>query len=203
MQNMNDKKRIDSTGRPQFVRKSTQAEIDRRDGVITKLYNRGHSSREIAEAIGVGISITSQRILALNLAKGKRVKGAGPVTMDCTWRDEDVPEQAPVPTWAKESRWRQSRVVGMAQMLNDEYTESNFSNVLANQVTDATAAKDDNWQLEALMIFSAAIEKLERARRVLTDESYLVACRDTLEGVEQMRKHHQQQLASAPLKLVQ
>ena len=41
--------------------------------------------------------------------------------------------------------------------------------------------------IEALATFTAAIEKLERARRVLTDDIYRVRCRDTLEGVEQIR----------------
>jgi hypothetical protein len=78
----------------------------------------------------------------------------------------------------------------MAQMLNDEYRESNFANVLANQATDAEEGGDSDWQMEALATFNAAIEKLERARRVLTDDSYRTACRDTLEGVEQMRHKH-------------
>jgi hypothetical protein len=102
----------------------------------------------------------------------------------------------------KESRWRKSKIVGMAQMLNEEYQESNFSNVLANQITAAIEDGDTDWPLQALAIISAAIEKLERARRILTDDDYLVACRDTLEGVEQMRLHHQVQVVNS-LKLVQ
>lgn len=189
---------------PDGRRKSTQSEIDRRDVVIAKLYRRGHSQKEIAEAIGIGLSITSQRILALDLAHGvRRIHGIGPVTIDAAWRDEDVPEhERSVWTAHKETRWRQSRITGMAQMLNDEYQETNFSNILANQVTDAIADGDTDWPLHALAIISAAIEKLERARRVLTDDDYLAACRDTLEGVEQMRLHHQQG-ASASLRLVQ
>ena len=165
----------------------------------------GHSQREIAEAIGIGLSITSQRILAMNLANGgRRINGIGPVTVSAAWRDEDVPEhERSVWNAPQETRWRQSKIVGMAQMLNDEYQEFNFSNILANQITDALAAGDVDWPLQALAVFSAAIEKLERARRILTDDDYLVACRDTLEGVEQMRLHHQPQGVSASLRLVQ
>jgi hypothetical protein len=121
--------------------------------------------------------------------RSRRYVGRGPVTKHCPWRDEDVPQwdlEMPTPE-QQQSRWRQSRIVGMAQMLNDEYRETNFTNILANQVTEAEEAGDQDWMLQALATFNAAIEKLERARRVLSDDTYRVRCRDTLEGVEQMR----------------
>ena len=184
-------RRLDTTGRAQYTRKSTQAEIARRDGWIVKLYQRGHTTMEIAAALNIGRNTIGERLSVLGLFKAKRVKGRGPVTFPCPWRDEDIPVEQQdyyVPPQARESRWRQSRIVNMAQMLNDEYRESNFSNILANQATDAEEGGDKDWLMEALATFNAAIEKLDRARRVLTDDDYRVACRDTLEGVEQMRR---------------
>ena len=141
----------------------------------------------------------------MGLLRGKRVKGNGPITYPCPWRDEDVPAaervHAVTPPGAEASRWRQSRIVGMAQMLNDEYRESNFSNILANQATDAEGAGDKDWLIEALATINAAIEKLERARRVLTDDDYRIACRDTLEGVEAMRRT-QRAVQHPPLRAV-
>jgi len=161
--------------------------MDRRDACIAKLWRRGHNVKEIAEAIGLGDNSVRERVVALGLIGFgvKRYKGIGPA-QPCPWRDEDVPmeERYIVPD---ESRWRQSRIVGMAQMLNDEYRESNFANILANQASDAEEAGDGDWLMEALATFTAAIEKLDRARRVLTDDNYRRACRETLEGVEQMR----------------
>lgn len=179
-------RRVDRTGRAQFVRKSTANEISRRDVLLVKLRRRGHSTAEICDALGIGASLATERLRILGV-KGKIAKGRGRVTEPCLWRDEDMPpplSTLPVP------RWRQSRIIQMAQMLNDEYRESNFANVLANQATDAEEGGDSDWQMEALATFNAAIEKLERARRVLTDDSYRTACRDTLEGVEQMRHKH-------------
>jgi hypothetical protein len=177
----------------QPIRKPNQAELGRRDRWIVKLYRNGHTTQEIADALGVGRNTVSARLTEIEPGRTKRPKGTGPVTYPCPWRDEEVPaieRQLSVPLGAQESRWRQSRIIGMAQMLNDEYRESNFSNILANQVTDAEENGDGDWLVEALAIVSAAMEKLERARRVLTDDDYRVACRDTLEGVEQMRLKH-------------
>jgi hypothetical protein len=181
-------KRFDSTGRPQYVRKSTQAEIDRRTGLIAKLYRRGHNTQEIATGMNVSEDVVRKTLRAISSNRGKRYRGRGPVTEACPWRDEDLPVvERHVTTEVEESRWRRSKIIGMAQMLNDEYRESNFTNILANQVTDAEAAGDKDWLIEALAHVTSAIEKLERARRVLVDDHYRVLCRDTLEGVEQMR----------------
>jgi hypothetical protein len=187
---VNDK-RVDTIGRAQFVRKSTQAEIDRRTGLIAKHYRRGHNIDEIADALGTSRDSVGKALRDLFPNRPRRVRGRGRIIESCPWRDEDMPlaergEFLPPP----ETRWRRSQVIGMAQMLNDEYRESNFANILANQVTDAETAGDRNWPIEALAIVSAAIEKLERARRVLTDDHYRAVCRDTLEGVEQMRHKH-------------
>lgn len=186
------RRRIDRTGRAQFIRKSTQAEIDRRSSHIVKLWRRGHNVKEICDALDIASETIRKTLIGVGLPRN-RVKGRGPVTGAYPWRDEDVPElerERFIPPGARESRWRQSRVVGMAQMLNDEYRESNFSNILANQATDAEESGDRDWLMEALATFNAAIEKLERARRVLTDDAYRAACRDTLEGVEQIRSKH-------------
>lgn len=161
---------------------------------MVKLYHRGHTGYEIAAALDLSPSQAADDLRRLVPGRTKRFKGRGPVTIDCPWRDEDLPaaeRDVPALSEMERSRWRQSRIVGMAQMLNDEYRETNFANILANQVTDAETAGDDQWQLLALATFSAAIEKLERARRVLSDEAYRAACRDTLEGVEQMRRTSQ------------
>jgi hypothetical protein len=182
-------RQIDSLGRSQVLRKPNQAEIDRRDVWIAKLFNKGHTTVEIATALGMSRTTVGIRLSALNPGRTKRPKGRGPVTYACPWRDEDVgPEDRLVQESG--SRWRQSKIIGMAQMLNDEYRESNFSNILANQATAAEEGGDHDWLIEALAVVSAAMEKLERARRVLTDDHYRVACRDTLEGVEQMRLKH-------------
>ena len=183
------RKRVDRTGRSQFVRKTTQPERDRRDGWIMRLWRQGHNVQEIAEALDVSIGLVAETVRNMLPDRPRRYVGRGPVTKHCPWRDEDVPQwdlDIPTPE-QQQSRWRQSRIVGMAQMLNDEYRETNFSNILANQVTDAEEAGDQDWMLQALATFTSAIEKLERARRVLSDDSYRVRCRDTLEGVEQMR----------------
>lgn len=182
------RRRTDRTGRSQFIRKSTRAEVDRRDAWVARLHRRGHSTAEICDALDIGPSIARITIRKLDPAShGRKSRGRGPVVGPCPWRDEDIPteERVVVPSGP---RWQQSRIVGMAQMLNDEYRESNFSNVLANQATDAEEAGDQAWLLEALATLNAAIEKLERARRVLTDDHYRAACRDTLEGVEQIRR---------------
>lgn len=195
------KRRVDRTGRAQYLRKPTQAEIDRRTGWVAKLHRKGHSAVEIAEALDVGRETVSKALRDLGLNTTRRVNGMGRVTYACPWRDEDVPPEDRFPTItgeARTTRWRQSRIVGMAQMLNDEYRESNFANILANQVTDAEESGDTSWTLEALATFNAAIEKLERARRVLTDDDYRVACRDTLEGVEAMRLKHPPLRAVSP-----
>jgi len=193
-----DVKRPDSLGRQVFTRKPTRPEIDRRNGWVAKLYHRGHNTAEIAVALGVNNDTVRQGMRDMGLPRTNSPKGQGWVTHPCPWRDEDVPVTEPVILPATpETRWRQSRIVGMAQMLNDEYRESNFSNILANQATDAEEAGDHDWTLEALATMNAAIEKLERARRVLTDDNYRTACRDTLEGVEQIRNKH------TPLRAVQ
>lgn len=178
---------IDRSGRVQYTRKSNADEIARRDVIIARLHRRGHSTKEICEAIGMGESAVRERLRSLGIGGQKRPKGRGRVIEPCLWRDQDLPLPTPP---EQQPRWRQSRIIGMAQMLNDEYRESNFANVLANQVTDAEVGGDRDWLHEALATLSAAIEKLERARRVLTDDEYRVACRDTLEGVEQMRRRN-------------
>lgn len=193
------RRRIDSSGRAQFTRKSTPAEIDRRSGHIVKLWRRGHNVKEICDALDIGSETIRKTLMSIDMPRN-RIKGRGPVTGSYPWRDEDVPEMERerfIPLGAQESRWRQSRVVGMAQMLNDEYRETNFSNILANQVTEAEEAGDNDWMLQALATFTSAIEKLERARRVLSDDIYRVRCRDTLEGVEQMR-HKNPPLRAVP-----
>lgn len=183
------RRRLDSRGRAQFVRKTTHSEMDRRDVWIAKLWRRGHTSTEIAVGIDCARETVGQRLRAMGFDRTKRYKGRGPVVGPCPWRDEDVPPPAVEPL---DPRWRRSQVIGMAQMLNDEYRESNFSNILANQATDAEEAGDKDWLSEALATISAAMEKLQRARRVLTDDHYRTLCRDTLEGVEDMRRQHQQ-----------
>jgi hypothetical protein len=184
-------KRVDTIGRAQFTRKSTQAEIDRRAGLIAKHYRRGHSIEEIVEALGISDDQVRRALRDIFPNRPRRTRGRGRIIEPCPWRDEDMPLAERGEFLSRpEPRWRRSQIVGMAQMLNDEYRESNFANILANQVTDAESAGDAHWPVEALAIVSAAIEKLERARRVLTDDSYRAACRDTLEGVEQMRHKH-------------
>ena len=100
-------KRPDSAGRPQYVRKSTPAEIDRRNRWIAKLYHRGHNTIEIANALGVSDDVVRERLRASDPNRGRRYKGRGPVAEHCPWRDEDVPvheRERVIPPGAHESR---------------------------------------------------------------------------------------------------
>jgi hypothetical protein len=194
--NEDPRKQTDALGRVVYTRKSTRAEIDRRNAWVAKLHQRGHNTVEIAVALDINNDTVRQGMRDLGIPRTKSPKGAGWVKEPCPWRDDDVPmaeRERAIPPGPQETRWRQSRIIAQAQMLNDEYRESNFTNILANQVTDAEEAGDHDWTLEALATINAAAEKLERARRVLTDDSYRVACRDTLEGVEAIR-HKRTQL---------
>jgi hypothetical protein len=193
------RRRLDRAGRAQFTRRTTQAEIDRRDVWIAKLFRKGHTTVEIAVGLDCARETIGQRLKAMGFDRTKRYKGLGPVKGPCPWRDEDVPPPKVEPL---EARWRRSQIIGMAQMLNDEYRESNFANVLANQATDAEEAGDKDWLIEALATINAAIEKLGRARRVLADDTYRAACRDTLEGVESMRRKQPRQSQHPTLRAV-
>lgn len=184
-------RRIDKRGRAQPTRKTTATEFVRRRDLVGDLYRRGHSTVEIAEALDVVIGTVRKHVRELGIADVKRYKGAGPITEPCRWRDDDVP---PPP---REARWRASRVVSMAAMLDAEYAEGNFANVLAGQATEALDAGDGAWIGEALSTIGAAIEKLERARRVLMEDNYRAACRNDHEGVEALRN------APPPLRAVQ
>lgn len=175
-------RRTDKLGRNQPARRTTPNELARKDELIAQLYRKGHSSREIGRALGVDATGVVDRLKVMGMNETKRNKGAGEITEPCPWRDGEVPAASVPP------RWRQSRPVSMAQMLNDEYRESNFANVLANHVTDAIDAGDTAWVFEAELIISAAIEKLGRARLVVTDEAYRVECRNTHEGDEHLRR---------------
>lgn len=174
-------RRPDTMGRAQPTRKPTVDELARRDGLMVRYYRAGHSIREVAEALDIGESQIGTRLRQLGVTDVQRHVGRGPVRNPGVWRDEDMPAAA------LEPRWLRSRITGMAQMLNDEYREANFANVLANQATEAESAGDKDWLIEALATFNAALEKLERARRILTDDAYRDACRDTNEGVEALR----------------
>lgn len=171
---------IDRQGRQQAIRKTTPIEIGRRDELIRRLYHQGHSTHEICAAVDIGESVVSGTLRRLGVQRTKRYKGAGEITEPCLWRDEDMPTTTT-------SRWRQSRPIVMAKMLDDEYAEGNFANVLANQATDAVEAGDRAWVGEALATVEAVLEKLERARLVLTDDAYRRACREAHEGVEVLR----------------
>jgi DNA-binding NarL/FixJ family response regulator len=164
-------------------------ETSRRQAFVRELYRAGYSVEPIAEAMGVSAHTVRRDLNAGEIVRrGKGTKGKGNPSGPFKWRDQDIAPLVSVPKPEVVSQYREMTIpiVRHLVLFVEDFRDKDYANQFAWRIDEGI--NDRAWVREQRELLETITDQTQRLLMIIRDPEYRTACRETLEGRENMRK---------------